>query len=540
MRTNLPVTKNAYPFPSGSTLVSVTDLKGRITYCNAAFTQVSGFQNSELIGQPHNIVRHPDMPEEAFRDMWATIQAGFPWTGMVKNRRKNGDYYWVQANATPMLEGDRITGFLSVRTEPGKEAISIAEQLYSKMRDESKDGHRVHILRHGKVLRNDVAGRIFRMITPGTAGKLLWIQVAVGAAAAAISSLAMPLGLGALAVLGAAGLGYLAARQLLIKPLHQLVADANRMASGDLSHEVATDATGMVGQLQQALNQMSVNLKTVVHDVRAEVTNLTIGIQEIAAGNHDLSARTESQASSLQQTAASMEEINTSVQLSATVATKGAALAHTASDVTQEGNHAVDAIVETMGSITDSSKKISEMNSLIEDVAFQTNILALNAAVEAAHAGDRGRGFAVVASEVRALAARTAEAARSIKLLVNEAGERVVLGNRRSENASGHMHDAIDSVGQVSTVLDQINYAAGEQKLGIAQINQAVASMDTMTQQNAALVEQLAAAAQSLQFQSENVNNSMRLFRLAKGEVTLSQLDAVEMRRDAKSHLMLH
>lgn len=540
MRNNLPITQNEYAFPPGMTLVSVTDLKGRITYCNPAFVKVSGFQSGELIGQSHNIVRHPGMPEEAFRDMWETIQAGLPWSGIVKNRRKNGDYYWVMANATPMLEGDRITGFLSVRSEPDKQAVKVAEHLYGMMQDEKKQGRLVHLLKHGQVIRSDFFGRIVRLMTPETSGKLIWIQLATVGVAASMARLGWSIELTALSILGVAAIGFLTTKRLLIKPLHQLVTDANRMASGDLSNDIEINATGMVGQVQQALKQMSLNLRTVVHDVRAEVINLSIGIQEIASGNQDLSSRTESQASSLQETAASMEEINTSVQHSSTVAAQGAVLAHTASDVTQEGNRAVDAIAESMGNITESSKKISEMNSLIEDVAFQTNILALNAAVEAAHAGNQGRGFAVVASEVRALAARTSDAARSIKLLINQAGDNTQQGNRRTENASEHLHHAITSVDQVSSVLDQINYAANEQKLGISQINQAVASMDALTQQNAALVEQLAAAAQSLHFQSESVNNSMRLFRLKQGEVTLSQLDAVQMRREAKDYLRLN
>ncbi len=540
MRNNLPITQNEYAFPPGMTLVSVTDLKGRITYCNPAFIKVSGFQSEELIGQSHNIVRHPGMPEEAFRDMWETIQAGLPWSGIVKNRRKNGDYYWVMANATPMLEGDRITGFLSVRSEPDKQAVKVAEHLYGMMQDEKKQGRLVHVLKRGQVIRSDFFGRIVRLMTPETSGKLIWIQLATVGVAASMARLGWSIELTALSILGVAAIGYLATKRLLIKPLHQLVSDANRMASGDLSNDIEINATGMVGQVQQALKQMSLNLRTVVHDVRAEVINLSIGIQEIASGNQDLSSRTESQASSLQETAASMEEINTSVQHSSTVAAQGAVLAHTASDVTQEGNRAVDAIAESMADITDSSKKIGEMNSLIEDVAFQTNILALNAAVEAAHAGNQGRGFAVVAAEVRALAARTSDAARSIKLLITQAGDNTQQGNRRTENASEHLHHAITSVDQVSSVLDQINYAANEQKLGISQINQAVASMDALTQQNAALVEQLAAAAQSLQFQSESVNNSMRLFRLKQGEVTLSQLDAVQMRREAKDYLRLN
>jgi aerotaxis receptor len=534
MRSNLPVTQHEYAFPSGLTLVSVTDLKGRITYCNPAFIKLSGFERDELLGQAHNLVRHPDMPEEAFRDMWTTIQSGLPWSGVVKNRRKSGDHYWVQANATPMLDGDQITGYLSVRSEPTRAAIEAADKLYALMREEAQHGRLVHVLRQGQVMRNDLAGRIVRLLTLGTSGKLMLVQLLAVCAIAALAMLGLPGAFYVPMTLGVAAAGYWATRQLAVKPLQRLVVGANPLASGDLSYEVATDATGMAGQLQQALKQMSLNLRTVVHDVRSEVVNLTTGISEIAAGNDDLSARTESQAGSLEQTAASMEEITTRVGQSATVATHGAELAHEAEGVTKEGSEAVNAVADTMRNITDSSKKIGEMNLLIEAVAFQTNILALNAAVEAAHAGEQGRGFAVVAAEVRALATRTAEAAKSIRALVGEADSRVAQGNVCTDDAKAHLHGAIDSVRQVSTALDEISASAVEEKLSISQINEAVVHMDSLTQQNSALVEQIAAAAHSLQLQSEGVNNSMRLFRLQKGEVTLSQLDTVDMRRNAK------
>ncbi len=149
MRINLPATTNEFTFPERSTLVSVTDTKGRITYCNPAFVHVSGFAHEELLGQPHNLIRHPDMPAEAFRDLWQTISTGLPWTGLVKNRRKNGDFYWVQANITPLRDGEQVTGFLSVRTLPTREQILIAERLYATMRAEAEVGRVVHTLRHG-------------------------------------------------------------------------------------------------------------------------------------------------------------------------------------------------------------------------------------------------------------------------------------------------------------------------------------------------------------------------------------------------------
>jgi len=534
MRVNDPVTQREYTFPAEQTLVSVTDLKGRITYCNSSFIEVSGFERRELMGQPHNIVRHPDMPEEAFRDLWATIQAGLPWSGLVKNRRKNGDYYWVRANATPMMDGSQITGFLSVRTIPTRQEVEAGEALYARMFKEAASGRKRHVLAQGQVQRADLAGRLLGMLRLGTASKLFAIQVVAALLVAAPLLLgwgALVAGpVGVLAVLGA----FWVTRCLAIAPLHGIVADANRLASGDLSFHVQSGGEGLVGRLQQALTQLSVNLKTVVQDVRAEIHALGSAASEISSGNDNLSERTESQASSLQLTAASMEQINGTVQLSAESAQRGARLAEETTQIASRSNEAVQAVARTMTEIADSSRRVQDIIQLVEGVAFQTNILALNAAVEAARAGDAGRGFAVVASEVRALAGRSSAAAKEIKQLISESGERVTQGAARTSDATTRMLEASQAVEKVKTVLGEISNAAAEQQSGIASINGAVTHMDSITQQNSALVEELAAAAKSLTSQVDSVRNSMRLFRLVSGEATVAQMDAVAMRREAR------
>ncbi len=213
-------------------------------------------------------------------------------------------------------------------------------------------------------------------------------------------------------------------------------------------------------------------------------------------------------------------------------------LASDTAEVTLRSNQAVQSVAETMRGISESSKQITDIIQLIEGVAFQTNILALNAAVEAARAGDQGRGFAVVASEVRSLAQRTASAAREIKQLITESSTRIDTGSAQTGEALDRMQAALSAVGQVHTVLQEISSSAAEQTTGISQINEAVTHMDSITQQNAAMVEELAAAAKSLQGQVEGVSNSMRLFRLARGELTLSQMDAVSLRKDNKQALL--
>jgi aerotaxis receptor len=538
MRTNLPVSGNAYTLPSDQTLVSVTDLKGRITYCNPAFVEASGFSSAELLGQPHNLVRHPDMPAEAFRDLWDTIQNKLPWTGLVKNRRKNGDHYWVRANATPMLDGMQVTGYLSVRTAPSSTDVAAAEQLYAQMRSDAQAGRRVLSLKHGQVVRLDLLGRVQSLFRPGMTAKLGLTQLASMAVMLTVLGLNAPFWVEALVFCLVTPLTFWSTWSMTVRPLTTLLADANHLAAGDLSHQMQQGGMGLIGQLQQALAQMSVNLRTVVGDVRDEINQLSLAVQEISDGNADLSSRTESQASSLEETAASMEQINGTVQQSAHSASRGSHLAQQTLQVTTDSNDAVQSVSQTMGGIAQSSRKITEIIQLIEGVAFQTNILALNAAVEAARAGDQGRGFAVVATEVRALAQRTTAAAKEIRVLITESGQRITAGESQTKVALGRMSIVLDSVNKVSTVLDEISHASNEQTLGISQINEAIVQMDAITQQNAAMVEELAATAKSLHFQVEGVSNSMKLFRLRRGDETMSQVDAVGLRRAGKTLLL--
>lgn len=528
---NQPVTQHEHPIAGNQTLVSVTDPKGRITFCNPAFVEISGFSRDELLGQSHNIVRHPDMPEEAFRDMWDTLQKGLPWSGVVKNRRKNGDHYWVRANATPMMNGDRITGYMSVRGVPSSEAIAAAERLYAMMREEARTGKKRHLLRECDVVRGNWLGRLQCVIKASTQARLLVAQFAAACVTVIPAVLRLPLPV----TLSAATLAFAAAfwrtRSLAVKPLDTLIGDANRLAAGDLAHPVTTGASGVIGLLQNALLQISVNLRAVISDVRSEVNQLRIATREIAAGNSDLSARTESQAASLEETAASMEQITATVKQSADAAGRGAHLAHETSQVTLQGNDAVQAVAETMESIADSARHINDIAHLIEGIAFQTNILALNAAVEAARAGSAGRGFAAVASEVRALAQRTSVATQEIKQVLDDSAQRVALGRDRTTDARERMKDVLSAVRKVDTVLEEITVAADEQSTGVSQIGIAVTQMDTMTQQNAAMVEELAAAAESLKEQAEELSGAMQLFRLSDGETSLGEIDAVELRR---------
>lgn len=314
VRHNLPVTNQACALADGEMLVSVTDPQGRITYANPAFVRISGYAATELLGQPHNIVRHPDMPEEAFRDMWHTVQSGRPWTGLVKNRCKNGDFYWVRANAAPLTDGEHITGYLSVRTRPEPAEVQAADALYARMRDEAASG-RLHLrLRHGRLLGSGPAERLRALRHAlGPAGAMAVQVVATGAAALAGWALAGQ-GAGSLltavaVVLGVAAAAAWALQSKQMAALRPVLAEARRLSAGDLVQAVSTGAPGLAGEVQQALAQLAVNLRALVSETRRELAGVRGSVQEIKAGNLDLSARTEAQASSLQQTTSAMARV---------------------------------------------------------------------------------------------------------------------------------------------------------------------------------------------------------------------------------------
>ncbi|CAN7322749.1 methyl-accepting chemotaxis protein [Acidovorax sp. LjRoot194] len=320
-------------------------------------------------------------------------------------------------------------------------------------------------------------------------------------------------------VAGVAGLALLVVLSVVVvqrirRSLNEVASVAQRIGEGDLSQPIHAQGRGEVARMMQAMQTMQASLVRIVGDVRHSSDSIATGSSEIAAGNADLSQRTEEQAANLQETAASMEQITSTVKNNSDTAQRAAVLAGTASAAAVKGGEVVGQVVATMQDISAASRKITDIIAVIDGIAFQTNILALNAAVEAARAGEQGRGFAVVASEVRSLAGRSADAAKEIKALINASVSRVDDGTQLVSNAGQSMEDIVTQVKRVSDLIGEISSATGEQTIGISQVGEAVTQLDQVTQQNAALVEQSAAAADSLKHQAARLAQVVSVFRV--------------------------
>ena len=731
MKINHPVTDREVMMKPGTILVTRTNLKGTITYANDAFIEISGFSKDELIGSNHNVVRHPDMPPAAFQDLWDCLKSGRPWTAPVKNRTKSGDYYWVEANVTPVFRGGNVHEYLSVRYAPSRDQITKAEALYSKLNANKATIRPTGLAAvwqkiQGISLWKKASFIYAAFLLPLMASLYAhyehqeWSELAVCASLLLIGTL---FGFGLIksvvtsleksikicyrladeqfrnvidldrgdelgdfnrALYGMqvklnSDMAYtkqIAAEATRIKqaldnvqscvmvanndleiiymnntvsemfknaeadirtqlpkfnannlmgsnidqfhknPAHQrgLLASLNSTFSSNLviggrhmnivanpvkndegdrigivvewldrTREVKVeqeieeivdsvkigrldkrlslaDKQGFFAKLSEGINELTDVIERVFKDVGSTMESMSEGdltnritseyqgvylnckndinatidklseifsqvnesasfinnsSQEIASGNNNLSQRAEQQAANLEETAASMEELTSTVKNNADNAQQANLVASNARELAEKGGNVVTAAVAAMQEINESSNKIADIISVIDEIAFQTNLLALNASVEAARAGEQGRGFSVVATEVRNLAQRSATAARESKELIQSSVQKVRAGSEFVNQTGGALSEIVAGVKKVGDIVAQIANASVEQSAGIAQVNQAVAQMDEITQQNAALVEQSAAAAESLYEQAVRLSQVVGRFKLS-------------------------
>ncbi len=479
------VTQNEYPLDDDTTLMSTTDVHSYITHANDTFVQVSGYQLDELTGQPHNMVRHPDMPKAAFADMWYTLQQGEPWSGIVKNRRKNGDHYWVRANAVPMMRRGQVTGYMSIRTRATAEEIAAVEPLYRALNDGSCK-KRIH---KGLVVGKGWLGKLPAMPLRWRVRSVMAVLFAgLAATLAATSAGWLPLAAAAVVML----MGTLLFEQQIVRPIENVARQALKVATGERNSVQHLNRSDELGLTLRAVGQLGLMCRWLINDVSSQVVSVRDGSDRLAQGNEDLNDRTRQTVANVQQTVATMNQMAASVQSNSETAAEVDKLSVAASSAATKGGNAMQTVVKTMDDIADSTQRIGSITSLINDIAFQTNILALNAAVEAARAGEQGKGFAVVAGEVRHLASRSASAANDIRKLIDASASKVQSGSEQVHAAGRTMDDIVVQVKNVTQLIAQISHATSEQATGLSELTRAVAELDSITQKNADLVEESA------------------------------------------------
>ncbi|WP_422101671.1 methyl-accepting chemotaxis protein [Vreelandella sp.] len=519
MRNNGYVSQTNYPIEPDDFLISRTDINGYITYANPRFIEVSGFDIEELMNEPHNVVRHPDMPPEVYRDMWSTLREGLSWQGYVKNRRKNGDHYWVHANVVPVVDRGELQGYASLRSYAGEEKARYFDHLYRQMRENNCP----YYLKRGKLKRKGLRGKLPSFQWEGVKARVIGSSIASAALLGGGLWVSQRFGftgwsLGVLALVLASSIWSVNA--LLLGSLNRSVASlkdiALQLAAGNLNTVIPSTNRQSLRQTLDALQLMRRSLLSTASDIQRNMEAIGPVVSQILNNNTNMADRLEQQASAVQETAASMEEISSTVRQSASNAQLASKAADTNLAEVGTATRLTDELAHAMDALTKQSERMKHMVQTIDAIAFQTNILALNASVEAARAGEHGRGFAVVAQEVRKLSNQTAEAAKEVQRMIVDTNQSVLESAAHTRETQAATQRIRHASQRVNDLMEEISRAASEQSDGVAQIGLAIAEIDSTTQASASDMESYRRVADTLSGEAASLTNSVNAFRTSQ------------------------